>query len=121
MPFITQAQFEGYASQAMVSVMKHNADAFTQAERGAGQIITRITGVPSPTDVVDAPEWSVQPACWLVYDIMLDSLNNVTPEIVERARQARKKAIEELEGWKKGDAPPTVGAAETGKAVSELW
>lgn len=121
MPFITQEQFEGYASQAMVSVMKHNADAFTQAERGAGQIITRITGVPSPTDVVDAPEWALQPACWLVYDIMLDSLNNVTTEIVERARQARKKAIEELEGWKQGITPPSGGAPETGKAVGDTW
>lgn len=121
MPFLTQIEFEGYASQAMVQVLKHRADVFDQAERHASQIVTRITGVVPPNDVAQSPPWAKQPMAWLVYDIMLDSLNNVSQEAVERAREARRKAIEELEGWKEGTAPTTTNKAETGKAANELW
>jgi hypothetical protein len=121
MPFITKTEFERYASQQMVGVLEADPESFNQAEFGASQTVTRITGVTPPVDVVDSPAWSKQPMHWLVMDIMIDSLPNVNENHIQRARDNRRKAIEELEGWKRGDAPPTIGAAETGKVVSELW
>jgi hypothetical protein len=121
MPFITRQQFEAYCSTQMFSVLEHNATAFEQAEIGASQTVTRITSVLPPTDALDAPAWVLQPMCWLVNDIMIDSLPNVDENHIQRARDNRKKAIEELEGWKKGYAPPVTGAAATGVSENALW
>lgn len=121
MPFLIKEEFERYASQQMVSVLEAEPESFNQAEAGASQTVTRITGVASPVDVADAPAWSKQPMCWLVMDIMIDSLPNVNENHIQRARDNRRKAIEELEGWKQGITPPDDGAPETGEAVSTLW
>ncbi len=121
MPFLKKEEFERYASQQMVSVLETDAEAFDQAERAASQTVTRITQVLPPDDVVDSPKWSKQPMNWLVFDIMIDSLPNVNEIHIQRARDNRRKAIEELEGWRVGIAPPQAAIAETGKAVSELW
>jgi hypothetical protein len=119
MPFLTKTEFQQYASTQMVNVLEHDTNAFDEAERGAGQTVVRITGVQPPADAVNAPAWSKQPMKWLVYDIMIDSLKNVSEETMQRARDNRRKAIEELQGWR--NTNPSVGIPETGLSSYTLW
>ena len=98
MPFLTEQEFRNHVGEQLGDQLANTTLTFEAAERGAQQTIVRITGISVPGNAADAPDWTKEPAAYLIVHSLSGQLN-WSEERRQWARERRRFAIEELRGW----------------------
>lgn len=66
MPFISTSRIQYLIPKALRDYFSANPSIFTDLEAQTAIIITEETGIESPADVADAPEWVTVPAAQII-------------------------------------------------------
>lgn len=98
MPFLTEQEFRDHVGDQLGDQLANSPTTFEAAEKGASQTIVRITGIDVPDDAANAPTWTKEPAAYLIVHALSGQLN-WSEERRQWARDRRRFAIEELQGW----------------------
>lgn len=98
MPFVAIVDVQDLIPAGLKSHFKSNPDVFEQIEAEAGKIITRITGVASPADIADRPDWAVVHMANIMTYLTVHLLASLSTELMDLIKQKYSESIKFLEG-----------------------